>query len=104
MRQTHQGLHGPRALHFGHCVNRWIHEEFNAATKDKNILKEVDAELERLVNVDDAFVRECALNTIRAGGKRLRPIFVILSAQYFGVKNETLSNLHRSWSWSTQLR
>lgn len=34
--------------------------------KIKNILKEVDAELERLVNVDDAFVRECALNTIRA--------------------------------------
>ena len=31
--------------------------------KIKNILKEVDAELERLVNVDDAFVRECALNT-----------------------------------------
>lgn len=58
--------------------------------KIKNILKEVDAELERLVNVDDAFVRECALNTIRAGGKRLRPIFVILSAQYFGVKNEDI--------------
>lgn len=58
--------------------------------KIKNILKEVDAELERLVNVDDAFVCECALNTIRAGGKRLRPIFVILSAQYFGVKNEDI--------------
>lgn len=58
--------------------------------KIKNILKKVDAELERLVNVDDAFVRECALNTIRAGGKRLRPIFVILSAQYFGVKNEDI--------------
>lgn len=58
--------------------------------KIKNILKEVDAELERLVNVNDAFVRECALNTIRAGGKRLRPIFVILSAQYFGVKNEDI--------------
>lgn len=58
--------------------------------KIKNILKEVDAELERLVNVDDAFVRECALNTIHAGGKRLRPIFVILSAQYFGVKNEDI--------------
>lgn len=58
--------------------------------KIKNILKEVDAELERLVNVDDAFVRECALNTIRAGGKRLRPIFVILSAQYFGAKNEDI--------------
>ena len=35
VRRTHQGPHGPRALHCGHCVNRWIHEEFNAATKDK---------------------------------------------------------------------
>lgn len=54
----------------------------------KNILKEVEAEIERLVNFEDPFIRECALSTIRAGGKRLRPIFVILSAQYFGVKNE----------------
>lgn len=55
--------------------------------KIKSILKEVEAELEELVDFEDAFIKECALNTIRAGGKRLRPIFVILSAQYFGVKN-----------------
>ena len=55
--------------------------------KIKSILKEVEAEPEELVDFEDAFIKECALNTIRAGGKRLRPIFVILSAQYFGVKN-----------------
>lgn len=55
--------------------------------KIKSILKEVEAEIEELVAFDDPFIRECALETIRAGGKRLRPIFVILSAQYFGVKN-----------------
>ena len=52
----------------------------------KNILREVDAELERLVDVDDPFVSKCALDTIKAGGKRMRPIFVVLSAQYFGKK------------------
>lgn len=53
----------------------------------KKIIKEVNDELERLVDFDDAFIRDCALSTIRAGGKRLRPIFVMLSAEYFGVKN-----------------
>ena len=55
--------------------------------KIKKILKDVEEELERLVHFDDPFIRDCALSTIRAGGKRLRPIFVILSAQYFGLKN-----------------
>lgn len=54
--------------------------------KIKSILKDVEAELERLVYFDDPFIRDCALSTIRAGGKRLRPIFVILTAQYFGRK------------------
>lgn len=54
----------------------------------KNIIKDVDHALERLVDFDDPFIRDCALSTIQAGGKRLRPIFVVLSAQYFGVKNE----------------
>lgn len=58
--------------------------------KIKKILKDVEAELERLVDFDDPFIRECARSTICAGGKRLRPIFVILSAQYFGVKNESI--------------
>ena len=58
--------------------------------KIKKILKDVEAELELLVNFDDPFIRECAQSTIRAGGKRLRPIFVILSAQYFGVKNDEI--------------
>lgn len=55
--------------------------------KIKSILKEVEAEIEELVAFDDPFIGECAMETIRAGGKRLRPIFVILSAQYFGIKN-----------------
>lgn len=56
--------------------------------KIKNILKEVEGYLEGIVDFDDAFIRECALTNLRAGGKRLRPIFVILTARYFGVKNE----------------
>ncbi|MEE0434031.1 MAG: polyprenyl synthetase family protein [Peptococcaceae bacterium] len=55
--------------------------------KIKKILKDVEAELEQLVHFDDPFIRECALSTIQAGGKRLRPIFVILTAQYFGRKD-----------------
>lgn len=61
--------------------------------KIKNILKDVEAELERLVHFDDPFIRDCALSTIQAGGKRLRPIFVILSAQYFGRKNDDVIKL-----------
>ena len=56
--------------------------------KIKNILKDVESYLEGIVDFDDQFIRECALTNLRAGGKRLRPIFVILTARYFGVKNE----------------
>lgn len=56
----------------------------------KNILKDVESCLEQLVDFDDPFIKECALSNIRAGGKRLRPIFVILTAQYFGVKNDEI--------------
>lgn len=54
----------------------------------KNILKDVEACLEKIVDFDDPFIKECALTNIRAGGKRLRPIFVILTAQFFGLKSE----------------
>lgn len=56
----------------------------------KNILKDVESCLEQLVDFDDPFIKECALSNIRAGGKRLRPIFVILTAQYFGVKSNEI--------------
>ncbi|MDO4281456.1 MAG: polyprenyl synthetase family protein [Peptococcaceae bacterium] len=51
------------------------------------MLKDVEAALEEIVDFDDDFIREAALRNIRAGGKRLRPIFVLLTARYFGVKN-----------------
>lgn len=59
--------------------------------KIKSILKDVEACLEKIVDFDDEFIRERALFNLRAGGKRLRPIFVSLTAQYFGVKNKEVT-------------
>lgn len=58
--------------------------------KIKAILKEVESCLEKIVDFDDSFIRERALFNLRAGGKRLRPIFVVLTAQYFGKKSEEI--------------
>lgn len=55
--------------------------------KIKKILSEVEESLEQMVDFDDSFLKEVALSNMKAGGKRLRPLFVLLSAQYFGVYN-----------------
>lgn len=58
--------------------------------KIKQYLKEVESYLEEFVQFDDEFISKCALSNLRAGGKRLRPLFVILTAQYFGIHNEQI--------------
>lgn len=58
--------------------------------KIKKLLKEVEVCLEEMVEFDDVFLREAALFNMQAGGKRLRPLFVLLSAQYFGVHNKDI--------------
>ena len=59
-------------------------KRFMREQKVKRLLKEIEISLNELVAYDDPFVRDCALLNIRAGGKRLRPLFVLLTAQYFG--------------------
>lgn len=42
----------------------------------------IERELERSVDSDSPVIRQASLHLLRAGGKRIRPIFVILAAQF----------------------
>lgn len=42
----------------------------------------IEKELERSVNSSSPIIRQASLHLLRAGGKRIRPIFVILASQF----------------------
>ncbi|MFC0214856.1 polyprenyl synthetase family protein [Paenibacillus chartarius] len=51
------------------------------ARKKKDIAA-IEKELERSINVDHALLRETAAHLLKAGGKRIRPVFVLLSGEF----------------------
>ncbi len=45
-------------------------------------LQIIEKELEASIQAEDALLQEAALHLLKAGGKRIRPIFVLLSAKF----------------------
>jgi len=50
--------------------------------KMKNDLNEIEAELERTVTSDHVLMTETAVHLLKAGGKRIRPVFTLLSGKF----------------------
>lgn len=49
----------------------------------KKRLLDIEADLKDLLTFQPSFISERALFNLNSGGKRLRPVFVVLSAEYF---------------------
>ena len=56
-------------------------------------LNYIEKELERSVASDSAIIRQASLHLLRAGGKRIRPIFVILASEFGQYSLEDVSKV-----------
>lgn len=56
----------------------------------KERLREVEAYLEHALNFEHPAIREKALNTLHAGGKRVRPALAIMTAGMYGKEKEII--------------
>jgi heptaprenyl diphosphate synthase len=50
--------------------------------KMKKDISYIEKELERSINSDHALLKETSLHLLKAGGKRIRPVFVLLGAKF----------------------
>lgn len=50
--------------------------------KMKGDLNQIEQELERSVSDDHLLLSEASLHLLKAGGKRIRPIFVLLAGKF----------------------
>ncbi|WP_248925429.1 heptaprenyl diphosphate synthase component II [Paenibacillus hamazuiensis] len=53
----------------------------------------IEKELERSIYSDHAVLRETSLHLLKAGGKRIRPVFVLLSAKFGNYDLETIKHV-----------
>jgi heptaprenyl diphosphate synthase len=62
-------------------------------TSMKSDIEYIEAELERSVYSENALLGETSLHLLKAGGKRIRPIFVLLSGQFGEYSLERLKHV-----------
>ncbi len=53
-------------------------------------LKKVEKELDRVLKVDDPILSQTCVSLLQAGGKRIRPGFILLSGKFFNYRLERL--------------
>lgn len=61
--------------------------------KLKGDIGQIEQELERSVTFDDAVLSEASLHLLKAGGKRLRPVFVLLAGKFGQYNLEVLKKI-----------
>src|SRR5213080_4791517 len=53
----------------------------------------IEKKLEETIQADSLLLREASLHTLKAGGKRIRPIFVLLAGKFGHYDIEVLKNV-----------
>ncbi|MFC4617809.1 heptaprenyl diphosphate synthase component II [Camelliibacillus cellulosilyticus] len=56
-------------------------------------LNDIETQLEQAVAVDEPILRQAAFQLLKAGGKRIRPMFVLLSANYGDASREDIKKV-----------
>lgn len=59
----------------------------------KSDIEKIEQELQAVVSSDQQMLQDAALQLIRAGGKRIRPVFVLLAGKFGTYKLETIKNV-----------
>lgn len=67
-----------------------LHEIYARKKRD---IAAIEKELERSVYVDHAMLRETSVHLLKAGGKRIRPVFVLLSGEFGKHDLERIKNV-----------
>ncbi|MFX3633485.1 MAG: polyprenyl synthetase family protein [Candidatus Pristimantibacillus sp.] len=62
-------------------------------SKLKGDINQIELELERSVSSDDGLITETSLHLLKAGGKRLRPVFVLLAGKFGEYNLEVLKKI-----------
>ncbi len=65
----------------------WLYRNF------KSDLDLIEKELEEAVSSNSQLVQNASLKLLKAGGKRIRPVFVLLSAKFGDYRIETVKNV-----------
>jgi heptaprenyl diphosphate synthase len=66
---------------------KWLYSTF------KSDLDLIEEELEKAVFSESELLQSASLQLLKAGGKRIRPVFVLLSAKFGNYKMETIKNV-----------
>lgn len=59
----------------------------------KSDIAYIESELERTIDSDHALLRQTSLHLLKAGGKRIRPVFVLLAGQFGDYSLERLKSV-----------
>ncbi|NEW06077.1 heptaprenyl diphosphate synthase [Paenibacillus sp. SYP-B3998] len=62
-------------------------------TRKKKDIAAIEKELEECVYSDHAMLRETSLHLLKAGGKRIRPVFVLLSGEFGDYQLQTMKHV-----------
>lgn len=61
--------------------------------RKRKLMDTIERELERSIRSDHAMLNEASLHLLKAGGKRIRPIFVLLSGEFGENDHEVLTKV-----------
>ncbi|MCY9664707.1 polyprenyl synthetase family protein [Paenibacillus alginolyticus] len=62
-------------------------------TRKKKDIAAIEKELEESVYTDHAMLRETSMHLLKAGGKRIRPVFVLLSGEFGSYHLQTMKHV-----------
>lgn len=62
-------------------------------TRKKKDIAAIEKELEESIHADHSMLRDTSLHLLKAGGKRIRPVFVLLSGEFGNYQLQTMKHV-----------